>query len=160
MPRASNGTDFVEIYNEGTTARNIGGWTITGRRGDGSWGTLYTFPAGYILQPGQYFVVWLPGNGLHNSQGTITLRDSSGSTVDSVGYAQLGNKEGVARGYIGNGIYSNTWTKEDESQSTPGQPTVPEFSLRTAGSLAAVSMVLTIVIFRQRIRNRKKSPGQ
>jgi hypothetical protein len=114
---------------------------------------LYTFPAGYMLQPGQYFVVWLPGNGLHNSRGTITLRDFSLNTVDSVGYAQLGNKEGIARGYIGNGIYSDTWTQEDESQSTPGGPTVPELSLR---AILTISVVLTLVLYRRKEPKMKK----
>jgi len=47
--------DWVELYNNGTEAINIEGYTLTDDITDF---TLFVFPAGTIIQPNEYIVVW------------------------------------------------------------------------------------------------------
>ncbi len=53
--------DYVEIYNNGTTAVNIGGWAIEYGSATGNWGSSgtnqFTFPGGTIIQPCQYLLI-------------------------------------------------------------------------------------------------------
>lgn len=53
--------DYVEIYNSGTTAVNIGGWTLEYGSATGNWGSssgnIFTFPANTIIQPCQYMLL-------------------------------------------------------------------------------------------------------
>ncbi len=94
------GTDnyeFVEFYNNGSSAVQLEGWTISSA-------LTYTFPS-YALNPGEYVVVcnnaavfsagfgfmpleWNPasGNALNNSGENIVLKDAGGVLVDSVHY--------------------------------------------------------------------------
>jgi hypothetical protein len=48
--------EFVELYNNGATAVDIGGWTLEGRDQAGANATL-TFAAGTVVQPNSYFLV-------------------------------------------------------------------------------------------------------
>jgi len=53
--------DYVEIYNSGNVAVNIGSWTIEYGSATGNWGSSalnqFTFPVGTIIQPCQYMLV-------------------------------------------------------------------------------------------------------
>lgn len=59
--------DYVEIYNNGNTPVNIGGWGIHYGSAAGLWASflapatfstnLFTFPAGTVIQPCQYLLV-------------------------------------------------------------------------------------------------------
>ena len=53
--------DYVEIYNSGVTAVNIGGWTLEYGSATGNWGSsagnIFTFPIGTIIQPCQYLLL-------------------------------------------------------------------------------------------------------
>ncbi len=42
--------EFIELYNRGTESVNLGGWFLTG-------GVRFTFPEGWVLEPGAYGVV-------------------------------------------------------------------------------------------------------
>ena len=53
--------DYVELFNSGGTAVNIGGWTIEYGSATGSWGSsgtnIFTFPVGTTIQPCKYLLV-------------------------------------------------------------------------------------------------------
>ena len=64
--------DYVEIYNSGNVAVNIGGWCIQYGSTSGLWASvgtnLFTFPVGTTIQPCQYMLVAnappAPGGGI------------------------------------------------------------------------------------------------
>ena len=62
---AAENDEFVEIYNAGSAAVDLQGWTLAD--GDPLAGTddglRHTFPASLVLQPGEYLVVWLGNAG-------------------------------------------------------------------------------------------------
>ncbi len=89
-------TEFVELYNAGNTAVNIGNWQLTD-------GITYQFPAGTTLNAGSYIVVCgdpatcqskfsFSGargpftGGLSNSGDEVVLRDASFNVIDEVDY--------------------------------------------------------------------------
>src|SRR5438045_510196 len=55
--------DYVEIYNSGNVAVNIGSWTIEYGSATGNWGSSaanqFAFPVGTTIQPCQYMLVSL-----------------------------------------------------------------------------------------------------
>lgn len=92
-----DGDDFLELSNRGTTPVDLSGWTFGG--------ITLTLPAGTTLAPGGFVVVakdaaqfratygFTPaavyeGN-LSNSGETVTLRDSGGTTIDTVSFLDV-----------------------------------------------------------------------
>lgn len=97
-----NTDEFIELYNNGSSAVDIGGWFITDRENNG---LNFTIPAGTNLGVNQYVVIWLgavtPTNDaplaqyqfwisdrhrLNNRGDDVLLRDSSGNNIDYVSY--------------------------------------------------------------------------
>ncbi|WP_437875436.1 lamin tail domain-containing protein [Sorangium sp. So ce513] len=100
--------EFVEIINVGGETASLAGWTLAD-----STATRHTFPAGASLAPSKAIVVYgnasaVPsGSGavgastgtlhLGNGGDTVTLRNASGATVDSVTYSSsLAGQDGVS----------------------------------------------------------------
>jgi hypothetical protein len=92
------GTDdreFVELYNAGTGAVDIGGWTVGGYDVTTT-NPSTTIPAATMLLPGGFYVIGNTGvlnlnhtvaaNFLENDNEVITLRDSGGVLQDAVAY--------------------------------------------------------------------------
>lgn len=85
--------DWVEIYNKGTEAVDLEGYTITDDITDF---TLFVFPAGTILQPNEYILVWADKEpeqeGYHAdlkisaSGETLYLTNAELSIIDSVSF--------------------------------------------------------------------------
>ncbi|MGC4013165.1 MAG: lamin tail domain-containing protein [Luteolibacter sp.] len=87
--------EFIELYNPGDSDVSIAGWTLSSA-------VTYTFPAGVTIPAGGYVVAcqdpstmaskygvtaWGPWSGNLNSSGEkIVLKDSGGTTIDSVDY--------------------------------------------------------------------------
>lgn len=68
--------DFIELFNAGSTARNLDGWTLqySPSRNEQSWSVVGL--AGVTLQPGQYYLVQVGGSG---DEGTpLPSPDASG----------------------------------------------------------------------------------
>ncbi|HJR79181.1 MAG TPA: lamin tail domain-containing protein [Anaerolineales bacterium] len=100
--RGSNGgnDEFVEIYNPTLNPVNISGWLIRASNNAGNIGNRFTFPAGTVIQSGQYYIVTgttysggvqenpvasLSGTGI-TDDGGIALTLSDGTTIiDQVG---------------------------------------------------------------------------
>jgi predicted extracellular nuclease len=50
--------DFIELFNAGSTAVTIGGWSVQYASATGnSWSNKTNIPAGVVLQPGQYYLI-------------------------------------------------------------------------------------------------------
>ena len=90
--------EFVELFNRGTTAVDLGGWTLAEA-------VSFTFPPGVMLEPREYLVLArdLEGAGvfynvdifgqyegkLDNAGDTIELRDAGDVLIDFVAYDDL-----------------------------------------------------------------------
>jgi hypothetical protein len=85
--------DYVEIYNSGNVAVNIGAWAIEYGSNTGNWGSSalnqFTFPVGTIIQPCQYMLVSLGTPGTVGGPlpvtpdftGTLTMSATSGKVA-------------------------------------------------------------------------------
>jgi hypothetical protein len=89
--------EYVEIVNQGRSSQDMGGWSISGSKGD----ERYTFPAGYVL-PGRATVrlhsgqegVDAPPNDIYwttktvwNNKGEMVyLWDAQGKEIGAYGY--------------------------------------------------------------------------
>ena len=91
----SDSTEFIEIYNNGSSTINLGGYQFTS-------GVIYTFPSSASINAGDYVVVaidsvamqnvygvtayqWSSG-GLSNGGEPIALKDNTGTLMDSLRY--------------------------------------------------------------------------
>lgn len=107
--RDASEDEFVEIYNNGSSAVSIGGFQI-----EDGFGTRHVVPAGTSLDAGEALVVFgggtptgIPGVvqtasdgalGFNNGGDTVTLLDGSGGTIASVTYgSEGGNDESLTR---------------------------------------------------------------
>ena len=54
-PADSTGHEWIELYNDGDAAVALDDWTI--EAGTSSWSEKFAFPAGSIIEPGQFIVV-------------------------------------------------------------------------------------------------------
>ncbi|MFA7326927.1 MAG: lamin tail domain-containing protein [Candidatus Kapaibacterium sp.] len=85
--------DWVELYNKGNEAINLEGYTLTDDITDF---TLFAFPAGTVIQPNEYIIVWadkeMEQEGYHAnlklsaSGETIYLTNATLSIIDSVSF--------------------------------------------------------------------------
>ena len=73
------GNEWVELYNTGTTAVNISGWSIIGTHGRPA---TVIIPYGTIIQPHQFLVFYRTKQWLDNKGEIVLLRDSMGDVVD------------------------------------------------------------------------------
>ena len=93
------GTDdreFVELYNAGGTAVDIGNWVLNAYDQGATANPTATISSGTILAPGGYYVIGNAGvlnvnhtvaiNFLENDQEVSVLRDASGVLIDAVAY--------------------------------------------------------------------------
>ncbi len=107
---SSNNDEFVEIYNPTSNSIDLSNWTIDYRSASSTtFNTKYTFPSGTIIQSHKYYLFGGGGVsnrdnssdvvilGLGNTGGAVFLRNSSGSTIDLIGWGSAisGNYEGT-----------------------------------------------------------------
>ena len=108
-PGSDAAGEFVELVNAGSTAADLGGWTLSDATG-----VRHTFPAGTSLAAGRALVVFgastaIPAGhtnasaastgtlGLSNSGDTVTLRNAAGTSVAAYTYASgLAGTDGVS----------------------------------------------------------------
>lgn len=128
--------DYIELFNRGTVAQNLNGWSVqyTSATGPTSGNVWFTTPLpNFTLQPGQYFLIKCAGSGTNNLPtedviSSISLSSTTGKVVlvsdsipetsvnptgaqiiDKVGY---GTNTTTINGYEGSGptstLLSNT----------------------------------------------------
>ena len=90
--------EFVELYNPGGCAVDLGGWTLGYRPSSGSAGPpIHTFATGAEIPAKSFLVlgradfkgkkaVTVTGGSMAGDDGQIGLEDDKGTVVDSVGY--------------------------------------------------------------------------
>jgi hypothetical protein len=101
---ASATDEFVELFNSGASAADLGGYRLVYRSGaDTGDVALATIPAGTMLAPGAFYLFGGSGYAgakpadqafsaaLAATAGGIGLRDAGGELVDSVGYGTATN---------------------------------------------------------------------
>ncbi|WP_251359739.1 lamin tail domain-containing protein [Kangiella sp. TOML190] len=97
-----NNNEFVELYNNGSVSVDISNWRLTDEELGGVTPFNYTFPAGTVLDPNQYAVIWIgaiaaPSGAqfevalgitpkLRNGGDNVTLYDNTGVGVDYMAY--------------------------------------------------------------------------
>jgi hypothetical protein len=69
-------SDWIEIYNAGSDAIDLAGYTLTD---DVSQPTMWTFPA-YVLQPGQFLVVFCSSKNRYAAPPAITFNNTEAFT--------------------------------------------------------------------------------
>jgi hypothetical protein len=124
--------DWLELYNKGTSALSLGGWTLR----DGTDINVYTFPSSYYLQASSYVVLYADalkfnsqfpsvtnklgplGFSLSNTGDVIRLYDNTGKLKYSVCYSASlpwttapngGGKTLENAQYSGNHNQASTW---------------------------------------------------
>ncbi len=118
--------EFVELYNSGAAAVDIGGWMLsTVTLLDGATSFTDTIPAGTMLAPGDYWVMGATGvPNVDQDLGSgfeifpdvnilLELKNSGGTLVDAISYEvnknpQLGNATPAQIAQVGNGWWGNT----------------------------------------------------
>ncbi len=92
-----DGDDYLELFNRGTTAVDLSGWTFSG--------VTLTLAPGTTINPGGFLVVardavqfqatygFAPaavyGGNLSNSGETVAVKDAGGTTIDTVSYLDV-----------------------------------------------------------------------
>jgi hypothetical protein len=79
---ATNKKDqWIELYNAGSTAQDISGWILASR---GSKGEVERLPAGTVLGPGKYLLLYRSGTGfvLEDKNELVLLFDQTARLVD------------------------------------------------------------------------------
>lgn len=90
--------DFIELFNRGTAAVNIGGWSVQYAAATGTSWQVTAIPANTTLQPGQYFLIrQAAGSGgtvpvVGDVTGSIAMAGANGKVaLANVGTALTGN---------------------------------------------------------------------
>jgi len=86
---ATYNNDYIELYNKGTIAQNLNGWSVqyTSATGPTTGNTWFTTPLpNFTLQPGQYFLIKCAGSGTNNLPtedfiSTISLSSTTGKVI-------------------------------------------------------------------------------
>jgi hypothetical protein len=81
--------DYIELFNRGTLAKNLNGWSVqyTSAAGPTSGNVWFTTPLpNFTLQPGQYFLIKCAGSGTNNLPtedivSTISLSSTTGKVI-------------------------------------------------------------------------------
>lgn len=71
--------EWVELYNKGSSAADISGWTLTATGGTPA---TKTIAQGTVLQPGQRKIVQSGSQWLDNSGESVVLKDDQGTIKD------------------------------------------------------------------------------
>lgn len=117
---ASHRNDFIELFNRGSAAQAIGGWSVQYASASGTTWQVTTIPPGVTLQPGQRYLIAQASGGTAgillptpDRSGTINMSGTSGKValvsssvalsgscptgvIDFVGYGSANCAEGSA----------------------------------------------------------------
>ncbi len=108
--------EWIELYNAGPDAVDLGGWTLD----DGVGGEeSYRLPEGLVLQSGVFVLFHgrLTGITLDDTGDAVRLLDGDGAVVDAVAFGQLAPNTSYSRDDAG------TW--HDDWPPSPGEPNRP-----------------------------------
>ena len=112
--------EWIELYNAGTTAIDLGGWSLD----DGVDDTApYLIPEGTVLEPGTFVVFYRQETGivLEDGGGEVRLIGSDGAVMDSVVFGALAADSSYSRDEAGDWHYD--WPPSPGEPNLPSQPT-------------------------------------
>lgn len=152
--------DWIELYNPGTASVDLTGYSLTDEKSDT---TKWVFPAGTIIAPNSYLVIWADNRdtGLHagfnldKNGDDISLFSASGELIDFISFVEYDQPVSIGR----NGGNANIWNlfsvpSPGEVNAASGLKTqVPEvlFSSKSGFHDGAFSLELFSIIDGARI---------
>jgi len=106
--------EWIELYNAGTSAVDLGGWTLGAEKGSAP----YLIPISVTLKPGAFLVLYRQETGIALADGgdTVRLLETSGQLVDAVTFGPLDPDSSYNRSEAGD--WHTSWLP------TPGAPNV------------------------------------
>ena len=117
-PGSDTAGEFVELVNAGTSAIDVGGFTVAD-----SLEVRHVFPAGTTVAAGDALVIASGSLGLSNSGDTVTLADAGGRVVDRVIYGGgLASRDGVSMTRATDGDRASPMVLHDEVSSLQASP--------------------------------------
>ena len=107
--------EWIELYNDGTSAVEIGGWIIDDEGGSDP----CRIPEGTLIQPGGFLLLYgsTTGIALDDAGGKLRLLRPDGRLVDAVAYEELPMGASYSRGP--DGFWHADWSP------SPGAPNLP-----------------------------------
>ena len=114
---ANTNDEWIEVYNRGSAAIDLGGWLLDDIAAGGS--APYVIPAGNLLEPGGFLVLFRDRTGvtLNNDGDTVRLLGPDAAEVDTFTYAKSKNDRSFSRSTDGDGAWTETYPP------SPGAPT-------------------------------------
>ena len=106
---ANTNDEWIEVYNRGSAAIDLGGWLLDDIAAGGS--APYVIPAGTLLQPGGFLVLFRDRTGvtLNNDGDTVRLLGPDAAEVDTFTYAKAKNDRSYSRSTDGDGAWTETY---------------------------------------------------
>lgn len=82
--------EFIELYNPGTQPVSLAGWQLSDNTGDANPARRFVFPAGSILQGGEYLLLWRQASwiNLNIESDFVRLLRPDGTEADFVGWGE------------------------------------------------------------------------
>jgi hypothetical protein len=92
--------EWIELYNAGTSAVDLGGWSLDDAEASDA---AYVLPAGVTLEPGAFLVLYRQETGisLDDDGDTVRLLDASGELVGTVTFGPLDADASYSRAEAG-----------------------------------------------------------
>jgi hypothetical protein len=112
--------EWIELYNAGSIAADIGGWSLDG--GVAST-TTYTIPKNTVLQPGAFVVLYRGETRivLGDEGGIVRLLGPDGAVVDEVAYGILDADASYSLG--AGSVWHRDWPPSPGTSNLPPGPT-------------------------------------
>jgi hypothetical protein len=109
--QSTGNPDWIELYNYGEETVDLEGFMVYDKEA-----SSYTLPAGYKMQPGDFFILYCDDQGVDvnlpfklTSQGeSITLKRPDGKMIDNIVFPAMENGQTYARFPDGNGTWQVT----------------------------------------------------
>lgn len=128
LPAPSSGSEWVELYNAGTTTVDLTGWQLDDLAGGGS----APVSLSGSVAPGAFYVYSYSTSVLNNTGDDINLINPSGTTVDTTTYGSASYDQSWARSTDGTGSFA--W---DSTPSQGASNSAPSSTVVTFNSIAA-----------------------
>ena len=120
---ANTNDEWVEVYNRGSAAIDLGGWLLDDIAAGGS--APYVIPPGIILQPGGFLVLFRDRTGvaLNNDGDTVRLLGPDAAEVDTFTYAKAKSDRSYSRSTDGDGPWTETYPPSPGRANLAATPT-------------------------------------
>ena len=115
--------EWIEVYNRGSAAIDLGGWLLDDIAAGGS--SPYVIPAGTLVQPGGFLVLFRDRTrvALNNDGDTVRLLGPDAAEVDTFTYAKAKSDRSFSRSTDGDGAWTDTYPPSPGRANTAPTPT-------------------------------------